>query len=372
MGAEHRYSNIERKTLGILHGLKKFHHYCFTREVHVITNHKPLVAILKKRHGNAITMHTVYPIKIHQYRVQILYKPRPEIFIADWLSQHNHHKGKDELIQDMEIRVDTILSATDIPECISISQVQQAMVQDEHLQHLKNIIVTGWLSTRDQLHIDIRLYWSYKGDLAVIDGVVMKGRCIIKTQNLQQQVLDQLHLNHMGIEKTKLLMHKLVYWANINTDIENHIKVVSCLEFQQMQPKEKIIDHDIPLRPCKVLGVDIFHFNNKNYLCIVYYHSKFPVIKRMQGLSAESLITKIKVIFAEYGILHRLISDAGSSFVSEKSRSFSSSLNSEQAVSSLYHHQSNGHVEACIKFIKHMIKKYSDSGSDTHMALLQI
>ena len=29
--AEHRYSNIEREALGILHCLKKFHHYCFAR-----------------------------------------------------------------------------------------------------------------------------------------------------------------------------------------------------------------------------------------------------------------------------------------------------------------------------------------------------
>ena len=28
-----RYSDIEREALGILHSLKKFHHYCFTREV---------------------------------------------------------------------------------------------------------------------------------------------------------------------------------------------------------------------------------------------------------------------------------------------------------------------------------------------------
>ena len=34
---ECRYSNIERDVLGILHGLKKFHHYCFVREVYVIT-----------------------------------------------------------------------------------------------------------------------------------------------------------------------------------------------------------------------------------------------------------------------------------------------------------------------------------------------
>ena len=74
----------------------------------------------------------------------------------------------------------------------------------------------------------------------------------------------------------------------------------------------------------------------------------------------------------EYGILCRLMSNTGSNFVSEKFRSFCSSLNIEQAVLSLYHHQSNGEVEACIKFIKHTIMKCSDSGGDIHMALLQI
>ena len=43
--AEHRYSNIEREALGILHRLERFHHYCFTRDVNVITDHKPQVAI---------------------------------------------------------------------------------------------------------------------------------------------------------------------------------------------------------------------------------------------------------------------------------------------------------------------------------------
>ena len=37
-------------------------------------------------------------LKIHQCRVKILYKPRPEIFIADWLSCQNHKEDKDEPI----------------------------------------------------------------------------------------------------------------------------------------------------------------------------------------------------------------------------------------------------------------------------------
>ena len=45
---ELRYSNIEREALGILHRMEKFHHYCFARMVSIVTDHKLLVAILKK------------------------------------------------------------------------------------------------------------------------------------------------------------------------------------------------------------------------------------------------------------------------------------------------------------------------------------
>ena len=123
-----------------------------------------------------------------------------------------------------------------------------------------------------------------------------------------------------------------------------------------MQPKEKTIHHDIPMRPWDVIGTDMFQLNNKNYKCIVHYHSKFPVVKRMDRLSADSLIATVKVIFAEYGVPHRIMSDAGSNFILEKLKNCCNSLNIKQARSSSYHHQSNGQVEACTKFTKHTIK----------------
>ena len=146
----------------------------------------------------------------------------------------------------------------------------------------------------------------------------MKGTWIIIPTDLKQQVLDQLHTSHMGIEETKLLRCESIYWVNINTDIEKHIKNCNtCLEFQQTQPKAEIMHHEIPHRPWEVLGADVFHFNNKNYLCIVDYHSKCPVVKR-----TDNLIATAKVIFAEYGIPQKLMSDAGTNFVSDKFRKF--------------------------------------------------
>ena len=140
----------------------------------------------------------------------------------------------------MDIRIDAIQSVTDIPGCMSISQIQLASTQDDHLQCLKCYIIAGWPSKKDEMYNNLKLYWSYKDELAVIDGVVMKGRHIIIPTSLKQQVLDQLHTNYMGIEKTKLLTCKSIYWVDLIADIKKHINnCATCLEFQQTQPKEK-------------------------------------------------------------------------------------------------------------------------------------
>ena len=112
----------------------------------------------------------------------------------------------------MDIRVDAIQSMTDV---MSISQIQQATVHDEHLQCLKNIIISGRLDTKDQLHFDIRPNWSYKDNLVDIDGIVMKGRHIIIPKVLKQQVLDQLHVNHMGIKNQNCLHASLYIWLTL-------------------------------------------------------------------------------------------------------------------------------------------------------------
>ena len=55
----------------------------------------------------------------------------------------------------------------------------------------------------------------------------------------------------------------------------------------------------------------MFTLNNKNYLGIVDYHSKFAVIKKREDLSADSLILTCKSIFSEYGLPKEIMSETG-------------------------------------------------------------
>ena len=76
----------------------------------------------------------------------------------------------------MNIRVESIQASMNVPECMSTQQIQQETAQDENLQWLNGYIITGWPEIKDLVQQDIRAYWSFKDDMAVIDGVIMKGR----------------------------------------------------------------------------------------------------------------------------------------------------------------------------------------------------
>ena len=92
---------------------KKFTIIALLGRVSIITDHKPLVAIFKKDIVTLSWQIQCILLRIHQYSVRIIYKPRPELFITDCLSWHNHRENKGEEICGMDIRVDAI----QISEC---------------------------------------------------------------------------------------------------------------------------------------------------------------------------------------------------------------------------------------------------------------
>ena len=90
-----------------------------------------------------------------------------------------------------------------------------------------------------------------------------------------------------------------------------------CLEFQAIQQRDKPVPPDKPDKPWEAVGADIYMPNNKTYLCTVDYHSKFSVVKQMDGLRSDSLIKTCKVICSQYGPLRKIRSVAGTNSVAE-------------------------------------------------------
>ena len=90
-------------------------------------------------------------LRIHQYGVRIIYKPGLELFIADWLSRQNHKENKNAEIPGMQLNIDATQTITNIPDCMTIQQLQQTNSQHDHIQQLKDYILRGWPENKDQI-----------------------------------------------------------------------------------------------------------------------------------------------------------------------------------------------------------------------------
>ena len=63
--------------------------------------------------------------------------------------------------RQMQLNVDTIQTTTNIPGCMMIQQLQQAISQDNYLQQLKDYFIRGWPENRDQIPQDMQTYWTF-------------------------------------------------------------------------------------------------------------------------------------------------------------------------------------------------------------------
>ena len=107
--AETRYANIERELLGVVGAPEKFHYFTFGRPVVILTDHKPLISILKKALVNAPPKLQRLLLRLNNYNTTLQWIPGKEMIFADHLSRNiamkeSHEptcKGLDLKIQDM-------------------------------------------------------------------------------------------------------------------------------------------------------------------------------------------------------------------------------------------------------------------------------
>ena len=87
-------------------------------------------------------------------------------------------------------------------------------------------------------------YWKIRIELAIFDGIALKGRRIIPFL-MQNQILENSCSNLMDIEKTRLLVRESVYWLNMNADIKNTVmQFATCFTYQETQ-HEKTIPYEV-------------------------------------------------------------------------------------------------------------------------------
>lgn len=362
---EQRYACIERELLAIVFAVKRFHTYLYGRAFEIITDHKPLVMILDKPLTAAPARLQRMMIQLQGYNFQIKFLKGTDNLLADGLSRLPTQCNRKTI--DLDVRVDLVRFADR-----TVEQLQQNTTTDANLRQLADIITTGWPDNLQEIPPAIRAYWSIRDQLTVCNGIIMKGQQVVVPPGMQKDILAKLHTPHLGIEKSKLLAKETIYWPTINKDIEKLTK--SCQQCQAHKPAqqaEPLHQHEIPARAWANIAVDLFEQSHKQYLLIVDYYSKFPVVRKLPTPAPSSaVIDTLKMLFSEMGIPDKVVSDNGPHFASEKFRNFANEWNFAHVTSSPRRPQGNGLVERHVQTVKKILTKATETGTDPYLALL--
>lgn len=375
------YSNIEREALALVHGVQRFHTYLYGKRFTALTDHKPLENIWKKPLTSAPPRLQRLFLQLQGYDMDLHYCPGPDMILSDTLSRLPCPNKATNI--PLDTRVDGIVHGEkDLDEkpiallnftSDRLTRMREQTAQDPELRLLVQLIIGGWPDDIRQCPPEIRHFFSYRESLALEDGIIFKGRQVIIPAASREDILKQLHTSHQGIKKTQLLARESVFWRNINKDIEQMTKQCEvCQKYQPEQSQEPTLHHSIPPTPWWKLGTDMFHINNKNYLIIVDYFSKYPIVSELGTLSSKRVVDTLKTTFALFGVPKELISDNGPQFSGSEFRQFIADWGITHTTSSPYHPKSNGLAERTIQTVKHLIRKCTDTDADISSALLHL
>ena len=120
--------------------------------------------------------------------------------------------------------------------------------------------------------------------------------------------MEQIHQGHLGTSKCQYRARQCVYWPGINKEIEQLVEAcATCQRHRPQEPRQPLEPTPPPEQPWQQLGADFMTFDGSEYLVIVDYYSKMPIVQKIPTSQCNSAktITVLKELFAEMEYLKR-------------------------------------------------------------------
>lgn len=364
--SEKNYAQIEKEMLAVVYGLEKFHHYTYGRFVNVVTDHKPLVYIREKPLFRAPKRLQAMLMRTQEYHYKLSHKSGKDIPMADALSRAPVDEPR-EIMLPIHTLTDTHFKPG------RLCEVKEATEKDEVLSQLKLVVLRGWPDNKSDVHVSVSPYFSYRDEINVQDGVLLRGERVIIPSILRGEIKRKLHAGHSGINSCLRRARELIFWPGMSSEIRQYIESCNvCASSASRQAPEPLYMHDIPDRPWQKVGTDIFTIKRRDYLVTVDYFSQFIEVDYLPVSDSETIVYKLKSHFARHGIPTTLISDNGPQFTAEHFQQFTRGWNISHETSSPGNSKANGAAEAAVKVVKGMMKRCLTAKEDMYLGLLNI
>ncbi|VDI39279.1 Hypothetical predicted protein [Mytilus galloprovincialis] len=245
--AEKNYSVLEKESLAIIFGIKKFHQYLYGHPVTIITDHKPLIGLFREDKPiptMAASRIQRWALTLAAYEYTIVYKEGSLNGNADGLSRLPLKTN----IEKTPTPGDTILLMEHLATTpVDAKQIQKWTRKDTILSMVLRYILNGWPSKCPSE--DIKPYYSRKNELCSQDGCILWGGRVIIPQPGREAMLNELHQGHPGITRMKSLARSYIWWPGMDNDLE--LTVVNCYSCQE----NRKLPAEAPLHPWNIRAI---------------------------------------------------------------------------------------------------------------------
>ena len=216
--AEKHYSQIEKKALGIIFAVTKFHRYLHGRFFTQQSDHKPLITIFGSKKG--LPIYTANRLLrwgtiLLNYNFKIEYLPSNQISHADGLSRlvpKYSEPFEDTIIAalrtDCEIKNMIANTIKELP--VTLLEIKSEAINDEFITNIKQKI-----TAKNEKVPEV---------FSLCDNVLQYSERVVIPKKSQNRILRDFHTEHPGINRMKSLMRNYVYWPKMDNEITDMIE----------------------------------------------------------------------------------------------------------------------------------------------------
>lgn len=348
--AEKNYSTFEKEALAIIFSVIKLRQYLLGNKFILQTDHKPLITIFGEHKGipvMAAARIQRWALILSGFNYSIEYI-KGVLNTADSLSRIAQFETTEPIPESTYINY---VGFVNVP-LIDFKSIATHTRRDSILSKLMDSIHNG---TVDKLEGDsFASFRSKSNELSVENGCILWGYRTVIPQKLQKDVLQALHMSHMGIVKTKNLARSYVYWPHIDKDIEIVIKSCDACKRAQASPEKSAL---IPWEPTDFawqrIHIDFAGpVHGFQLFIIIDSFSKWLEVFKTKSTKTDFVVDKLREVMSRFGIVDTIVSDNGSQFTSHEFKEFIENNGIHHILTAPGHPATNGQAENSVKTVK--------------------
>ena len=164
------------------------------------------------------------------YNYDIVYRSSKDNANADFLSRLPV-KGATDVHEDENYSVNSVIDS--LP--VTAKDVAKLTSKDCILNKVLEYTLSGWPPYVNEPAL--MSFWQRRDELSVEDNCLLWGRRVVIPDNLQNNILAELHECHPGICRMKSVARSYVWWPAIDQDIEDKVRQCGICINNQLSPK---------------------------------------------------------------------------------------------------------------------------------------